>query len=270
MPRPCRHRSLVIHERPLPTRRQRIDNDQGRAWHRAMGTRHSTSRTNASLGSGHSRPKCLLAQTHRVEHFRRPQRCDDVGFAGPATDAQPLAERRAEVCAFRVVAAGDLLQVGETGPILDVQQRPRVDVPSDQVCPPRELVVLIRLIDPEPNPRSPQSRGLELAHRRMHQIRRLSSAIATRRRGSTSSIRAASQRRVPLRAAPSADPDRPTSIGYTNAAESRPCSPVPAPTSAAPSSPLEPEARTRSTSDRRPQLMASRRLWRLLLGDIRS
>jgi hypothetical protein len=63
-----------------------------------------------------------------------------------------LCHRRREVLPLGVVGAGGLLQVGESRPVLDVEQV--LLVPSEDVRAARELVVLVRLIDRDPDARS--------------------------------------------------------------------------------------------------------------------
>lgn len=45
-----------------------------------------------------------------------------------------------------------------------MQQGPSIEVPGQQVRPPRELVVLIRLIDGDREAKPPHVSGLQLAH----------------------------------------------------------------------------------------------------------
>src|ERR1035437_5341978 len=86
----------------------------------------------------------------------------------------PCAGRQlgAEVVAFRVEAAERVLQVGEAGLVLDVEQGLVLDGPGHHIRAPGELVVLEWLIDPDREAECPQVRGLGLAHRGVDGIRR--------------------------------------------------------------------------------------------------
>ncbi len=105
-----------------------------------------------------------------VEHLGRPERCDDVAFAPPAPDAGSLGEHASQIRALGVEAAECLLAVRETRPILDVQQGRLRHIPHHHVRAARELVVLIRLVEPDLAAGAPQFSREDLAHRGMHGI----------------------------------------------------------------------------------------------------
>lgn len=81
-----------------------------------------------------------------------------------------LGDGRSEVISLGVEAAGDSLQVRESGAVLDVEQGAMLEVPSHDVCAPGELVVLIRLVHTHRVTATAEVRDLELAHRGVDQV----------------------------------------------------------------------------------------------------
>ena len=111
---------------------------------------------------------------------------------GPRSET--LGHRRREVLPLGVVRAGRLLEVGEAGPVLDVEQV--LAVPREDVRAARELVVLVRLVDrdadgrvspargprarPSPRGRSPRSPGDEPSRRGRRRARASAAGPARR------------------------------------------------------------------------------------------
>ena len=107
-----------------------------------------------------------------MQHLRRPEAGHDVGHAPPAprADAGAVRDAAGQVLALGVVRPGGLLEVGEPGPVLDVEQV--LPVPREDVRPAGELVVLVRLVDGEGAAGSLEGAGLELAHRGVDEVGR--------------------------------------------------------------------------------------------------
>jgi hypothetical protein len=112
----------------------------------------------------------LGSQTKQVKNLGRPEPSHDMGFALPASDAQPLREGLTKIGPLRVEAAGGVLEVWKPRSILDVKQCPIVNVPGDEIRPARELVVLIRLIDASPEAVRTHPPQLELTHCAVNRI----------------------------------------------------------------------------------------------------
>ena len=93
-----------------------------------------------------------------------------MGLALEPAQAEAFRDGRREMVPLRVEAAGHRLDVREPCPVLDVQDGAAVQVPGDDVGPARELVVLVRLVDPDGVPKSVQVGNLQLAHRGMDQV----------------------------------------------------------------------------------------------------
>ena len=105
-----------------------------------------------------------------MQRLGRPERHHDVGLDGPAIDTNSLRQRPPKVRALGVVAAGHVLEVGEAGAVLDVQQRRALDVPRDQVGAAGKLEVLVWLVDADSEAVPAQAGCLELRHRRVHRV----------------------------------------------------------------------------------------------------
>ena len=75
-----------------------------------------------------------------------------------------------KMVALGIEAASDRLEVGEPGPVLDVQQRSALQIPGDHVGSTGELVVLVRLIDADGMSTTTQVGDLELAHGSVDQV----------------------------------------------------------------------------------------------------
>jgi len=67
---------------------------------------------------------------------------------------------------FGVEGPGHGLDVGESGPVLDVQQRATLEIPRDDIGTTRELVVLVWLVDTHSVAQAAQVHDLDLTHRR--------------------------------------------------------------------------------------------------------
>lgn len=102
-------------------------------------------------------------------------------LAAPSINAHTLGKHRTEVGAFRVVAAGDLLHVPKASAVLDVEQGGSLEIPGDDIAPPRELEVLVGLVDRDWRSDAAQPRCLKLAHRSMDKVRRSVRRSATGR-----------------------------------------------------------------------------------------
>ena len=105
-----------------------------------------------------------------MEDLGRPQRDDHVGDAAERGHRQPRCQLVVEVGSLGVVAAEERLDVRETGPVLDVEERPTVAVDGHEVCPAGELVVLIRLVEADLEAQRAEVGRLQLAEGRMDEI----------------------------------------------------------------------------------------------------
>ena len=85
----------------------------------------------------------------RSQDLGRPQRDDGVGLAVPSFDAGAGGKLRPEVAPFGVEASEAVLDIGEAGPVLDMEKSRPFGRPGDEVRPPGELVVLEWLVDPD-------------------------------------------------------------------------------------------------------------------------
>ena len=85
-------------------------------------------------------------------------------------EADTLGDRLGEMVALGVEATGDGLYVGEPGPVLDVQHRPALQIPSDHVGSTGELIVLVRFVDTDTKPTSVQVGDFDLTHRCMDEV----------------------------------------------------------------------------------------------------
>ena len=77
---------------------------------------------------------------------------------------QSLGDAVRQIGALRVVRANRLLQVRETRPVLDMEQRPIGQRPRHQIPAACELVVLVRLVDRDPETEALQPACLDVAH----------------------------------------------------------------------------------------------------------
>ncbi len=94
-----------------------------------------------------------------------------MGLTLESPKADPPRDGIGEVLTLRVVASGYRLDVGESRPVLDVQQRTRSHVPRDDIGPTRELVMLIRLVDARAKAVRPKASDLKFGHRAVDDIR---------------------------------------------------------------------------------------------------
>jgi hypothetical protein len=96
---------------------------------------------------GTDRAQGLGSEPDGVEHLRRPQADEGVRLRPEGPDAEARRERRSQPLSLRVVGAGGLLDVRQSRAILEMEQGGSVEIPGDDVCPPGELVVLVRLVE---------------------------------------------------------------------------------------------------------------------------
>jgi hypothetical protein len=105
-----------------------------------------------------------------MDHLARPETRDDIRDGCEAAHSEPLRDHAREIGTLGVVAANRVLQVRKTGPVLDVQEGPTGQIPGQDVCSAGELVVLVWLVDRDPESVAGHSSGDHLAHGRMDRI----------------------------------------------------------------------------------------------------
>lgn len=149
-----------------------------------------------------------------VQDFGRPQRHDDVSLATPLPHAEPLRQGIAEVCALRIEASGRVLEVGKPRPVLQMKQGRAIRIPGDDVGTPRELVMLVRLVDPD---RQPSARRCPASNSPMRECTGSTdrTEAAGRFLGSTSSSSSFSPSAAPSRIAISTETGSPDSTRCT-------------------------------------------------------
>ncbi len=130
---------------------------------------------------GTERPERRRVKPEGVQDLGRPERDDGMGLTLEHPQAEARRDRVREVRAFGVEAAGGRLDVRESRPILDVQQRAALAIPGDDIGPACELKVLIRLVDADAEPEPTQMGHFQLAHRRVHDVGRLAQVRALSR-----------------------------------------------------------------------------------------
>jgi hypothetical protein len=110
-------------------------------------------------------------KSHSVQHLRRPQSHDDVCLVSPAPDIETVGQCSPEIGAFGVERSSRLLQVREPRPVLEVKKRQPIGIPGDDIRPPRELEMLIWLVDGNSESMGPKAGGFQFTHGRMDRIR---------------------------------------------------------------------------------------------------
>jgi hypothetical protein len=93
-------------------------------------------------------------------------------FAPPPANARPVGQFRTEIAALGIEGAEGILQVREPGLVFDVEEVATFGRPRHDVRAPRELEVLVGLVQTDIQTEPAEMGRLHLTHRRVDRVDR--------------------------------------------------------------------------------------------------